>query len=147
MLILALAVGVLLRYTRFGRHIFAIGSNELTARLCGVRVGAVKTLVYVLSAALAGVAGIMQFSRLTVGDPTVASGLELDVIAAVVIGGGTLSGGEGSVLGSLVGAMLMAEIKTGSTHLGLSNWVQEIITGVIIIVAVALDRLRHRAKE
>lgn len=144
MLVLALVVGGTLRYTRFGRHIFAIGSNEQTARLCGVRVDRVKTLVYVISAALAGVAGIMQFSRLTVGDPTVASGLELDVIAAVVIGGGTLSGGEGSVLGSLIGAMLMTEIKTGGTHLGLSNWVQEIITGVIIIVAVALDRLRHR---
>jgi len=96
--------------------------------------------------AVAGIAGLMQFSRLTVGDPTVAGGLELDIIAAVVIGGGTLSGGEGSILGSLVGAMLMTEIKTGGTHLGLANWVQEIITGVIIIVAVALDRLRHRRR-
>jgi ribose/xylose/arabinose/galactoside ABC-type transport system permease subunit len=144
LIVLAIGVGVLLRYTRFGRHIFAIGSNEDTARLCGVHVQRVKTQVYTLSAALAGVAGLMQFSRLTVGDPTVASGLELDVIAAVVIGGATLSGGEGSILGSLVGAMLMTEIKTGGTHLGLANWVQEIITGVIIIVAVALDRLRHR---
>ena len=140
-------VGGVLRYTRFGRHIFAIGSNEQTARLCGVNVPRVKTLVYTLSAALAGLAGLMQFSRLTVGDPTVAIGLELDVIAAVVIGGATLSGGEGSVLGSLVGAMLMTEIKTGGTHLGLSNWVQEIITGVIIIVAVALDRLRHQTGD
>ena len=144
LVVLALVVGGVLRYTRFGRHIFAIGSNEQTARLCGVKVTRVKTLVYTLSAALAGLAGLMQFSRLTVGDPTVAIGLELDVIAAVVIGGATLSGGEGSVVGSLIGAMLMTEIKTGGTHLGLSNWVQEIITGVIIIVAVALDRLRHR---
>jgi ribose transport system permease protein len=144
LILLAVVIGGLLRYTRFGRHIFAIGSNEDTARLCGVHVPRVKTQVYALSAALAGIAGLMQFSRLTVGDPTVANGLELDVIAAVVIGGGTLSGGEGSILGSLVGAMLMTEIKTGGTHLGLANWVQEIITGVIIIVAVALDRLRHR---
>ena len=144
LILLALAVGAALRYTRFGRHIFAIGSNEDTARLCGVHVRRVKTQVYALAAALAGIAGLLQFSRLTVGDPTVASGLELDVIAAVVIGGATLSGGEGSILGSLVGAMLMTEIKTGGTHLGLANWVQEIITGVIIIVAVALDRLRHR---
>lgn len=145
LVILAIVVGGVLRYTRFGRHIFAIGSNEQTARLCGVNVPRVKTLVYTAAAALAGIAGLMQFSRLTVGDPTVAIGLELDVIAAVVIGGATLSGGEGSVIGSLVGAMLMTEIKTGGTHLGLSNWVQEIITGVIIIVAVALDRLRHRS--
>jgi ribose/xylose/arabinose/galactoside ABC-type transport system permease subunit len=144
LILLALVVGGLLRYTRFGRHIFAIGSNEDTARLCGVHVQRVKTQVYAFAAALAGIAGLMQFSRLTVGDPTVASGLELDVIAAVVIGGATLSGGEGSILGALVGAMLMTEIKTGGTHLSLANWVQEIITGVIIIVAVALDRLRHR---
>ena len=144
LIVLACLVGALLHYTRFGRHIFAIGSNEQTARLCGVQVARVKTAVYTISAALAGIAGVMQFARLTVGDPTVANGLELDVIAAVVIGGGTLSGGEGSVLGALLGAMLMTEIKTGGTHMGLSNWVQEIITGVIIIVAVALDRLRHR---
>ena len=144
LIMLALAVSALLHYTRFGRHIFAVGSNEQTARLCGINVTGVKIAVYVISSALAGLAGIMQFSRLTVGDPTVANGLELDVIAAVVIGGGTLAGGEGSILGAIVGAMLMTEIKTGGTHLGLSNWVQEIITGVIIIVAVALDRLRHR---
>jgi Ribose/xylose/arabinose/galactoside ABC-type transport systems, permease components len=104
----------------------------------------VKVSVYTLAALLAGAAGLMQFSRLTVGDPTVAIGLELDIIAAVVIGGGSLSGGEGSILGALVGAMLMTEIKTGCTHAGLSVWVQEMITGAIIVVVVALDRLRHR---
>lgn len=141
---LAAATAVILGYTRFGRHIFAIGSNESAARLCGVRVHRVKVSVYALSALLAGTAGLMQFSRLTVGDPTVAIGLELDIIAAVVIGGGSLSGGEGSILGALVGAMLMTEIKTGCTHAGLSVWVQEMITGAIIVAAVALDRLRHR---
>jgi ribose/xylose/arabinose/galactoside ABC-type transport system permease subunit len=144
MLVLALIVGAALRYTRFGRHVFAIGSNEQAARLCGVRVAPVKISVYALAGTLAGLAGLMQFSRLTVGDPTVAIGLELDVIAAVVIGGGSLSGGEGSVIGALVGAMLMTEIKTGCTHLGLSIWIQEIITGLIIVAAVALDRVRHR---
>jgi ribose transport system permease protein len=144
MILMALVIGGLLRYTRLGRHIFAIGSNEQAARLCGVNVAPVKVTVYTIAALLAGLAGLMQFSRLTVGDPTVAQGLELDVIAAVVIGGGSLSGGEGSVLGALVGAMLMTEIKTGCTHLGVENWVQEIITGLIIVAAVALDRLRHR---
>ncbi len=142
--LLALACGAVLAYTRLGRHIFAIGSNAAAARLCGVRVPLVKIAVYTIGAALAGVAGLMQFSRLTVGDPTVAAGLELDVIAAVVIGGGSLSGGEGSILGSLVGAMLMTEIKSGCTHVGLSVWIQEILAGVIIVVAVTLDRLRHR---
>jgi len=144
LIVMALAVAFLLRYTRLGRHIFAVGSNEQTARLCGVVVWRVKVMVFMLCGAFAGLAGLMQFSRLTVGDPTVAVGLELDVIAAVVIGGGSLSGGEGSVLGTLVGALIMTVIASGCTQMGLPNYWQEIITGVIIIVAVALDRLRHR---
>jgi len=144
LIILAVAVAALLRYTRLGRHTFAIGSNEQTARLCGVAVERVKVLVFTLCGAFAGLAGLMQFSRLTVGDPTVAVGLELNVIAAVVIGGGSLSGGEGSILGSLVGALIMTVIASGCTQMGLPNWVQEIITGAIIVLAVALDRLRHR---
>ena len=144
MIVLALAVAGMLRYTAFGRHVFAVGSNEQTARLCGVRVGQVKTLVYTLSGALAGIAGLMQFSRLTVGDPTVAIGKELDVIAAVVIGGGSLSGGKGSILGSIVGALIMTVIRSGCSQMGLPNWVQEIVTGIIIVIAVAFDRLRQR---
>ena len=144
LIILAVAVAALLRYTRLGRHTFAIGSNEQTARLCGVAVERVKVLVFTLCGAFAGLGGLMQFSRLTVGDPTVAVGLELNVIAAVVIGGGSLSGGEGSILGTLVGALLMTTIASGCTQMGLPNWVQEIITGAIIVVAVAVDRLGHR---
>ncbi|MBT4500127.1 MAG: ABC transporter permease, partial [Gemmatimonadetes bacterium] len=140
----ALAVGGMLRYTRLGRHIFAIGSNEQTARLCGVAVERVKVTVYGVCAGFAGLAGVMQFSRLTVGDPTVAVGLELDVIASVVIGGGSLAGGEGSVLGSLVGALIMTVIRSGCSQMGLPNWVQEMVTGGIIVLAVALDRWRHR---
>ena len=141
---MALLVAGILHYTRLGRHIFAIGSNEKTARLAGVQVRGVKVAVYTMCSGLAGLAGVMQFSRLTVGDPTVALGFELDVIAAVVIGGGSLAGWEGSVAGSLFGALLMTLIRTGCTHMGISNWVQEIITGLIIVIAVALDRLRQR---
>lgn len=144
MILLAVAMAALLRYTRLGRHTFAIGSNEQTARLCGVAVERVKVLVYTLCGVFAGLAGLMQFSRLTVGDPTVAVGLELNVIAAVVIGGGSLNGGEGSILGTLVGALIMTVIASGCTQMGLPNWVQEIVTGAIIVAAVALDRLRHR---
>jgi ribose transport system permease protein len=134
----------MLRYARFGRHVFAVGSNERTARLCGVRVEAVKIGVYALSGLLAGLAGVMEFATLTVGDPTDSVGLELEVIAAAVIGGASLLGGEGSIVGSVVGASLMTVIQTGSTHLGLPNWVEEVVTGVIIVAAVAVDRLRHR---
>ncbi|GAB4132775.1 MAG: hypothetical protein Kow001_25190 [Acidobacteriota bacterium] len=146
-LALALLTAGMLRYTRFGRHVYAVGSNELTARLCGVRVERTKVLVYTLAGAFAGIAGILQFSYLTLGDPTTALGLELDVIAAVVIGGGSLSGGEGSVPGSIVGALIMTAVANGCTKLGLANWIQEIVTGLIIILAVTLDRLRQRKSE
>ena len=142
---LALLVAGMLRYTRFGRHLFAIGSNERTARLCGVRVERCKLAVYSIGAALAGLAGVLQFSKLSVGDPTVADGLELDVIAAVIIGGGSLLGGKGTVLGSVLGATIMAVIQIGSAQKGLPNWVQQIVTGAIIVLAVALDRWRESA--
>ncbi len=143
-LLLGVGGALALRYTRFGRHVYAVGSNEATALVCGVDVPRVKLLVYALGGALAGIAGVMEFSRLTVGDPTDSIGLELEVIAAVVVGGASLSGGEGTVVGSLVGAVLMAVIRTGCTFLGVHNWVQEIVTGGIIVAAVALDRIRHR---
>jgi ribose transport system permease protein len=141
-LILAVVVAVTLRYTRFGRHLFALGSNERTARLCGVRISRTRIFVYAIAGALAAVAGVMEFSKLSVGDPTVANGLELDVIAAVIIGGGSLSGGRGSVGGTLAGAAIMAVIEIGCSQQGLPNWVQQIVTGSIIVGAVALDRWR-----
>jgi len=140
--VLALIVALTLRYTRFGRHLFAIGSSERTARLCGVRINRTKVAVYTIAGMLAALAGIMEFSKLSVGDPTVSIGLELDVIAAVIIGGGSLSGGKGSVVGTLAGAAIMAVIQIGCSQLGLPNWVQQIVTGSIIVGAVALDRIR-----
>lgn len=140
----AIFVALLLKFTRFGRHIFAIGSNEATARLCGVPVENTKLAIYAFAGALTGLAGVLQFSYLTLGDPTTAEGRELDVIAAVVIGGASLSGGQGSVLGTIVGALIMTTVANGCTKLGLANWVQQIVTGGIIILAVTLDRLRQR---
>jgi len=147
MLVLAVAVAVLLRQTRFGRHVYAVGSNELTARLCGVPVERVKVLVYIIGAAFAGIASVLQFGYLTGGDPTTAVGLELNIIAAVVIGGASLNGGQGGVLGTLVGAVIMSVVANGCTKLGLANWVQEIVTGVIIVAAVLLDSLRRRTSR
>jgi ribose/xylose/arabinose/galactoside ABC-type transport system permease subunit len=144
--LVAIAGAILLGYTRFGRHVVAIGSNELTARLCGVPVPRVTVLTYGIAGLLAGIAGVLEYSTLTVGDPTDSVGLELEVIAAVVIGGGSLSGGQGSVAGAMVGALLLTVIKTGCVHVGLPNWVQEILTGCIIVVAMGIDRLRQRAR-
>ena len=143
-LFVAVVAAVVLHYTAFGRHVVAIGSNAATARLCGVPVRRVTLCVYALAGALAGLSGVLEYATLTVGDPTDSIGLELEVIAAVVIGGGSLSGGQGSVAGAMIGALLMTVIKTGSTHVGLPNWVQEILTGVIIVVAIGIDRFRSR---
>jgi ribose transport system permease protein len=140
---LAIIVSVLMRQTIFGRYIFAIGSNEATARLCGIRVPLQKVLIYALAGLLFGLAGLMQLSRLTQGDPTVAIGLELDIIAAVVIGGASLNGGTGSVLGSMIGAMIMAVLRNGSNQMGWQNFTQEIIIGIVIIIAVGLDLFRQ----
>ncbi|MEZ4340748.1 MAG: ABC transporter permease [Sandaracinaceae bacterium] len=143
-LILAALMTLVLRRTVFGVHTFAVGSNEATARLCGVPVERVKLGVYALAGLFAGIAGVMQYGRLTVGDPTTAIGLELDVIAAVVIGGGSLSGGRGSITGALLGAFFMSVLANGCTLTGVPTYVQEILVGTIIVVAVALDRLRRR---
>ena len=145
-ILLAVAMAVVLRYTVFGRHVFAVGSNESAARLCGIRTSRVKILVYSVAGLFCGLSGVMEFSRLTVGDPTVAVGLELDIIAAVVIGGGSLNGGEGSILGTMVGVMIMSFLRNGCTMMGWPNYIQEIIIGAIIVIAVTLDRLRHRGE-
>lgn len=147
MLVLAVVVALAMRYTRFGRHVFAVGSNELTARLCGVPVERVKVLVYLLGGVFAGLGAMLQFAYLTGGDPTTAVGLELNIIAAVVIGGASLAGGQGTITGTLVGALIMSVVANGCTKLGLSNWVQEIVTGGIIIAAVLLDYLRRRTEQ
>lgn len=138
----AILAWVLLKKTVFGRHIVAVGSNRAAAQMCGIPSARVQWIVFVIAGFFFGLAGLMQFSRLTVGDPTVAAGLELSVIAAVVIGGASLTGGEGSLFGSLIGALIMTTIATGASQLGWPNWVQEIVTGAIILAAVAFDRWR-----
>ncbi len=146
LLLLAALFAWVLRATVFGRRVAAVGSNEEAARISGVAVERVRVTVFAIAGLMAGVAGLMQFSRLTVGDPTVAEGLELDVIAAVVIGGGSLSGGQGSVAGSLIGAIIMATVRAGGSQMGMPNWVQQIATGAIIVLAVAIDRWRQAAR-
>jgi ribose/xylose/arabinose/galactoside ABC-type transport system permease subunit len=143
MILLTIIVYLVLRYTVFGRYVFALGSNEQAARLCGVRIQLNRIWIYTLCGALTGVAGVLQFANLTVGDPTAAVGLELDIIAAVVIGGGSLNGGEGSALGSIIGALMMAILRNGCNLVGIPTYVQNILIGVIIIGAVAIDRLKH----
>jgi len=140
---LAAATALVLRNTVFGRHVFALGSNEATARLCGVPTTRLKVLIYAVAGCFFGLAGLFQLARLRQGDPTVAVGLELDIIAAVIIGGASLSGGVGTVLGSMIGALIMAVLRNGSQQMGWPTYFQEIIIGLVIIVAVFVDRLRQ----
>lgn len=143
-LLLAFLLTVVLRQTVFGRYVYALGSSEATARLCGINVWGNKLALYTLAGFFVGVAGMFQFSRLSSGNPTSGGGMELRIIAAVVIGGGSLSGGQGTVLGTLTGAAIMAVIASGCTQLGLNNPVQDIILGLIIVAAVTLDQFRQR---
>jgi ribose transport system permease protein len=144
---LAIITSLILRRTVFGRQVFALGSNESTARLCGIPTKRLKISVYVVAGILFGVAGLFQLSRLRQGDPTVAIGLELDIIAAVIIGGASLNGGVGTVLGSMIGALIMSVLRNGSQQMGWPTYFQEIIIGLVIIAAVFLDRLRQARRE
>lgn len=146
-LAIAAMVAALLRYTVFGRHLYALGSSEATARLCGVNILATKVWVYVVAGLLLGVAGIYSFSLVKSATPIEGIGKELKYIAAVVIGGASLSGGRGSVLGTLAGAAIMGVITSGCDQLGIENSTQDMIIGVIIIAAVTLDRFRQRRQE
>ncbi len=143
-LAVAAAAAVLLRFTVLGRHCFAIGSNEATARLCGVNVTRTKLLLYVLAGLITGWAGILQAARGHTGSHNAQAGLELEVIAAVVIGGGSLSGGEGSVGGTLLGVLLLAALQSACAALDLGNEARFIVVGAIIVGVGALNGWRQR---
>jgi len=146
-IVLAILMALVMHSTVFGRYIFAIGANEAAARLSGIRVRVHKAFIYALAGVFFGLSGLMQLSRLTQGDPTGAIGLELNIIAAVVIGGASLSGGTGSILGSMIGALIMAVLRNGSIQMDWPTYVQEIIIGIVIIIAVAVDKFRQSATK
>lgn len=140
----AVLTHVILERTRLGRYTFAIGSNEEAAVYTGVPVKFDLTAVYAIAGMLTGLAGMIEASRLMTGQPTAGNGYELQAIAAVVIGGGSLHGGEGSVIGTLIGAFIMGLLSNGSDLLGVSPYLQQAIIGAVIILAVAVDEIRKR---
>jgi ribose transport system permease protein len=144
LVICAVGMHFVLEHTRLGRYAFAIGSNSAAAVYAGIPVSRYTMAVYAIGGLLTGLAGMIEASRLMTGQPTAGNGYELQAIAAVVIGGGSLHGGEGSVMGTLVGAFIMGLLSNGSDLLGISNYVQQVIIGAVIILAVSVDELRKR---
>ena len=144
LVVCAVAVHILLEHTKHGRFAFAIGSNPDAALYAGIPTSFHTITVYTIGGALTGLAGMIEASRLMTGQPTAGQGYELQAIAAVVIGGGSLRGGEGTVIGTLVGAFIMGLLANGSDLLGISPYLQQAIIGAVIIFAVAVDELRKR---
>jgi ribose transport system permease protein len=144
MAILYVAAHVLMSRTTLGRYIYAVGGNAEAARLSGVRVGTILVLVYTLSGALAGLGGVVMASQLKSGSPTYGLTYELYVIAAVVVGGASLSGGEGRIFGTLIGAFIIAVIQNGMNLTGVESYTQKIVLGLLILTAVLLDMLKKR---
>jgi ribose transport system permease protein len=137
-----LAVALLLSKTVIGRHIYAIGGNETSSHIAGVPVAGTKFFAFTISGALCGLAAVVLLGRLGAGLPTSAQGLELDAIAAVILGGASLFGGRGSVFGTLFGALILAVLQNGLNLLGVNSFIIQILSGAIIILAVLLDRVR-----
>ena len=144
LVICAVVTHFVLENTRLGRYAFAIGSNQMAAVYAGIPVAFHTVAVYAIGGALTGLAGMIEASRLMTGQPTAGLGYELQAIAAVVIGGGSLNGGEGSVVGTLIGAFIMGLLSNGADLLNISNYWQQVIIGSVIILAVTLDEFRKR---
>jgi ribose transport system permease protein len=145
--LVALATHFLLSSTRPGRYCYAIGSNVEAARYAGVRVSRYQIMFYVILGALTGLAGAIESARLVTGQPTAGEGYELRVIAAVVIGGGSLSGGQGTVVGTIIGALIMGVLSNGANLLGIPSFTQQIIIGAVIVLAVTFDEFQRRRLE
>jgi ribose transport system permease protein len=143
-LVVGVAAHLMLTRTRIGRYAFAIGSNAASARLSGIPVDACVTFYFVLAGLLFGFGGVIQAARIRIGQPTVAEGMELEAIAAAVIGGTSLSGGQGSIVGTILGALLMASLRQGLRMLNLPPYWQTVSLGAAIIIAVIYDRASRR---
>ena len=144
MFVAAIVAGLILSKTVLGRYDFAIGSNEEATRLSGVNVANWKTAIYALCGLFAGLAGVLMSARLNSAQPALGAGYELDAIAAVVIGGTSLSGGEGTILGTIIGAFVISTLSNGLRILSVPQEWQIVITGAIVIGAVYLDQLRRQ---
>ena len=143
MAIVFLAAWYMLHHTRLGRYIYALGGNEAATRLSGISVNKVKIIVYSLCGLLASLAGIIEVARLSSAQPTAGTGYELDAIAAVVLGGTSLAGGKGRIVGTLIGALILGFLNNGLNLLGVSSYYQMIVKAVVILLAVLVDNKKQ----
>jgi len=142
--VLTLTFTIIMTMTRFGRHVYAIGGNELASKLSGVKTDKTKIIVYSLSGMLSAVAGIVLYSRLTSAEASAGFGSEVDVIAAAVIGGASMAGGAGSIIGAVIGAALIGVIQNGIVLLSINTYAQQVIIGMVILIAISLDTFRKK---
>lgn len=145
-IIVVVIFGLVMRYTTFGRSVFAIGSSQQAARLAGIRIRPTLFALFVLSGLLAALAGLILSLQLRAASPNTASGLELSVVAAVILGGASLNGGRGTILGTVLGVLILGTLNNGLTILSISSFWQEIARGLVLILAVGLDRVRLRLR-
>lgn len=143
-LIVYIVLSTLLNKTSHGRKIFAVGGNEKASFISGIKIDKVKILVYVISALMAVVSGLVLTSRLNSAQPTAGSAYEMDAIAAVVLGGTSMTGGSGSLTGTLIGILILGVLNNGLNLLGVSSFYQQIVKGVVILIAVLIDRKRNK---
>jgi ribose/xylose/arabinose/galactoside ABC-type transport system permease subunit len=144
MAVIVVVFAIVLGRTRFGRYVYAIGGNEEAARLAGISVGTAKTMVYVISGALAAIAGMLLMALFSSGSPQTGLGFELNAIAAVVVGGTSLMGGRGTIVGTFFGALLIGVLNNVMNLIGIQSYTQQIVLGVVIVAAVIVDELRKR---
>ena len=144
MIIVFVVSHIVLTKTRFGRYVYAVGGNPEPARLAGINTNKIIISVYIISGVLSAVSGILLASRINSGQPNAGLMYELDVIAAVVVGGTSLFGGRGTIIGTFLGAMLIAVLRNGLNLLNVGSYVQQVIVGVVILLAVLLDQLRKK---
>lgn len=142
--IVAVSAHIILNFTRFGRHTYAIGGNEQAARVSGIHLNKIKVGIFALSGLLAGLAGIMLAARIGSGNPQLGTGIELDAITAAVIGGTSFNGGIGTVWGTIVGALIIGIINNGLDLLNVSPFMQQVVKGSIIVLAIIIDERKNR---
>ena len=144
LIVVAVAAHIMLTRTRFGRYVYAIGGNEQAARVSGISISRVKIGIYTISGLLAGLGGLILAGRIGSGNPTLGTGIELDAITAAVIGGASFAGGIGTVWGAVVGALIIGSLNTGLDILNVSPFAQQVVKGVIIVVAIIIDERKNR---